>query len=194
MAIEQQSLLAVREMITELPESVTLSRENIMACVPAAIALWQDRTANDPHKRVQWFVESGNVSVAANVADISSIMETNGFRYEWLHESDILVSYAAKGPSLAVKFVNSYDRLKMTGPQDDYFLLAYVSTSGTITFKKPGTSSWTASNVFKIRSVAVPGTLGAMPASILPELMLVLAEILKAQFRDQNRGVALPTK
>lgn len=179
-------------MVTELPESVTLSRENILACIPAAIALWQDRTANDPHKRIQWVVESDLISVTANVATIAAQMEAKNFRYEWLHESDIIVAYAAKGPSLTVKFVNSYDRLQMSGPQDSYFLLAYISTSGTITFKKPGTSSWTASNIFKIRSVSIPSELNSLPASVLPELMLVLAEILKAQFRDQNRGVALP--
>lgn len=188
MAIEIEKLiLQARESVTELPESVTLSRESLYALIPQAILVWQERTNENPQKRQNFIRESGEISITDGTADIESEVNEKGFRLEYIKASDIEIA-TGQNPRFQVKFVNSLDRLRMAGIQDRFFILAYLS-GYKITFKDAGEEPGTMNGAFTLRSVVLPTDLTDMNESVLPELALVLGELAKNQLAQQNRGL-----
>lgn len=193
MILLEKLIFQAREQLTELPESVMLSRESLRALVPPAIALWQERTNGNLQKRQNFIRESGDIAVVDGVCDIAEVIDQFGFRLEFIRESDIEIEYPGT-PAFQVKFVNSLDRLKMVGRQDKFFTLCYLS--GTkMTFRYAGDAYIDSLNVsFKIRSVVFPTDLTDMNEALLPELSLVLAELAGNQLKEQNRGLNIPPK
>lgn len=186
MAIDvDQLVLLAREQLTELPESVIFSRENLRALVPSAVALWQEQTNSNHEKRHAFLKESDDIDVEANVADIADAVDEYGFRLDFIRDSDVLVSYDSP-IKLRTVFVSSIDRLRMPGRQDRFFVLAYLR--GTqIEFCHPNFIEW--SGTFRLRSVVIPFDLWEIPAPLAPELALVVAELARREFTQQNRGL-----
>lgn len=191
MAIDPlQLVLTARDMVTDLPESVTLPRDAIHSIIPSAIAIWQLQTANDPEKRQNFIVESGTITMTNNVADLAAEIASKGFRMEFIHEGDIEISYAGT-MNFTVKFIKTLDRFKIKGRQDAFFIKCYMSGT-TLRFCKansPWTEDW--DTTFKIRSVVIPSDLTLLPPSVLPELAIVLAdELRKTLPREKNLGLS----
>lgn len=196
MAIDVEELiLAARDMLTELPESVVFSRDNLLGLVKPAISLWQDQTNENPQKRQNFIVESAAVVVAAGVCDLAAEIDSKGFRLEFIKENDIALTITGgitQAPDLMVKFVNSLNRLKMKGRQDRFFTLAYLS--GTlITFKQAGSTAVDEiAGTLKLRSPVIPSDLSTMNKAVMYELAILVADLAKQQFRQQNRGLDKP--
>lgn len=190
MAIDPlQLVLTARDMVTDLPESVTLPRDAIFSMIPSAIAIWQLQTANDPEKRQNFIVESGTITMTNNVADIASEIASKGFRMEFIHESDIEISYTGS-TNFTVKFIKTLDRFKLRGRQDKFFVKCYMSGT-TLRFCKAN-AAWTEDwdTTFKIRSVVIPSDLTSLSPSVLPEIAIVLAdELRKMMPREKNFGL-----
>lgn len=191
MAIDENILiLTAREMVTELPESVDFSRESLRMMIKPAISIWQNQTNDDPQRRQNFIVESDAITIAAGQADLSTQIDTKGFRVDFIKESDIVIAYSGSGIiNYKVKFVNDFDRLISPGRQDKFFILAYLSGK-QITFKDAGQINVdTIGGSFKIRSVVIPSDLAGLPASVMPEIALVIADLCKKRIKDQNRGL-----
>ena len=190
-------VFAAREQLTELPESVTLSRQSLRAMVPASIALWQNEINANPARRHNFLQRSPNIRIASGVADISQVVETMGYRLDFIHESDIEIAYS-KQPVLHVRFVNSKNRLYLGSRQDRFYVLAYL-TGTKITFRDPDAAAnvdatATMNGQFTMRSVVLPTDLSKMPRSVLPDLAVALADLARQQLREQNRGVNIAPK
>lgn len=194
MAINPEELiLAARDMLTELPESVIFSRDNLQGLIKPAIAVWQEQTNNDPQKRHDFIVESNDITIILGVADISTEVDATGFRVDFLKEGDIEIAYA-KSPNFTVKFVNSLDRLKMKGRQDQFFMKVYLNGM-EMRFKEPGLADIdTLNGTFRIRSVVIPSNLADLSRSVMPMIATVVADLAKKQFAEKHRGVELPVK
>jgi hypothetical protein len=196
MAIDSEDLiLTARSMLTELPESVMLSRDNMFDQISPAISLWQERTNADLGKRQNFIRQSGDINIVDGVADISQAITDYGYRLDFLHDSDIYIPYTGeRNANYTVQFVASLNRLMSIGRQDKFFVLAYLSGE-TITFKFPeevGFGSIDAT--FQIRSVVIPGDLSKIPASVMPDIAVILADLASKQIRQQNRGLDRPVK
>lgn len=191
MAISIDELVfQAREQITGLPESVEFPRDAIRAVIPAAIAVWQERTNANPEKRQNFIRESSPITILANVADLESEVNAKGFRLEFISAADIEIAYETE-LRLPVKFVNSLSRLRLAGRQDRFFIKAYLS--GTrLTFYQP--SGEEVNGSFTLRSVVLPSDLTDMNESILPELATIVAELLKKRYYQQNRGLDINPK
>jgi hypothetical protein len=191
MAINTEELIfEARAMLTELPESVTLSRDNLFDMIRPAIQLWQEKTNADIGKRQNFIKQSTDINIVDGFADISTVVDSLGYRLDFLHESDIYVPYAGEvNANYTVKFVNSLNRLMSIGRQDKFFVLAFLSGS-SITFKEPGEVGFGSMNgTFQIRSVVIPTDLTQMPASVMPEIAVILADLAAKQIKQQNRGL-----
>lgn len=187
----------VREQITELPESVLFSRDNISSLIQPGIALWQEQTNNNKQKRHN-FIQQESVPIANGAADLSSAIDNKGFRLEYIREGDLEITTRDATPNLTVKFVASLNRLKLPGRADKFFVLAYLSGT-SIRFRDPDAASGedpllTMSGDAVLRSVVLPNYLDGVPESIAPELALVIADLARKQFLEQNRGLNLPIK
>ena len=191
MAITVDELVfQAREQITGLPESVEFPRDAIRAVIPAAIAVWQERTNANPEKRQNFIRESAPITIVEDVADLESEVNAKGFRLEFIHGSDIEIAYDVEIP-LPVKFVNTLDRFKLAGRQDAFFIKAYLS--GTrLMFRQPSGEAMNGS--FTLRSAVLPTDLTQMNKAILPELATIVAELLKKRFYQQNRGLDINPK
>lgn len=185
-------IMTAREILTELPESVHFSRESLRALVKPAISLWQDRTNADRNKRQNFVVTSNDISIIAGFADIATAVDAYGFRLEYIADADIVLPYGE--PNYRVKFVNSFDRLVSIGRQDKFFTLAYLS--GTqITFREAGVVELgTLDGTFKIVSPVIPSNLATLNAGVMPEIAIAVADLARAQMREQNRGLNIPPK
>jgi hypothetical protein len=187
---EQELILTAREMLTELPEAVHFSRENLRALIQPAIWLWQEKINDDPRKREQFIVESDAITISQGQADISTEVDAKGFRLDFIRDSDIVIAYGL--PNYTVKFVNSLNRLSSIGRQDKFYVLAYMSGSH-ITFKDAGSVDIDDINgSFTLRSIALPTSLDALPSSAKAELSIILADLAKTEIGQQNRGLDVP--
>jgi hypothetical protein len=193
MAITLDELVsASRELVTELPESVIFSYENIAALIPSAIALWQQKTNNDVSKRQAFIQESENISLTSVTgfgaeANILPQVDAKGFKLEFIKDSDIEIAYATGGePNFTVKFVPSLDRLKIFGRGDKFFIKAYLSGTN-IKFRKSDGLAFT--GTMKIKSVVLPSDLTTLPASVKGDLALIVAELAKLEIREKNLGL-----
>jgi hypothetical protein len=196
MAIDVEELiLTARGMLTELPESVTLSRDNMFDIIRPAIQLWQEKTNMDIGKRQNFIVQSNDIDIVEGVADISTAIDTYGYRLDFLHESDIYLTYTGeRNANYTVKFVASLNRLMSIGRQDKFFILAYLSGS-VITFKSPDEVGFgSMDGAFQIRSVVIPNNLADMNRSVMPEIAVILADLASKQIKQQNRGLDKPVK
>jgi hypothetical protein len=194
MAIDLNTLvLTAREQLTELPESVQFSRENLRALIAPAISAWQEQTNDDPNKRQPFIVESGAITIVNGLADILAEVEARGFRLDFIKDSDIEIAYA-KTPVFQVKFVNSLDRLQMHGRQDRFLIKVY--RSGTrFYFKDAGATDITSMNgSFTLRSVVIPNDPAQLPASVMPQIATAIADLARKQLAQQNRGLNMPPK
>ena len=185
-------ILLARDGLTELPESVIFSRENLLGLIPQAITLWQDRTNANPEKRHNFLILSDNISIRNSAADISEALDEFGYRVEYIAGSDVLLE-GTNLPKKKVTFVNSWDRLAHPGRQDKFSNLAYLQGK-IITFRNPlatgNTDPLKSLNArFKLNSVVIPNDLNEIPNSVMSDLALILAEIAKGEFRQQNRGL-----
>jgi hypothetical protein len=196
MAINAEDLiLTARSMLTELPESVTLSRDALFDMIRPAIYLWQEKTNQDLGKRQNFIVQSEDIPIVNGVADIGNIVDKYGYRLDFLHESDIYMPYTGEtNANYTVKFVNSLNRLQSVGRQDKFFILAYLSGK-SITFKGPDEVGFGAmETTFQIRSVVLPSDLGEIPDALMPEIAVLLADLAAKQLKQQNRGLDRPVK
>ena len=189
-----------RDALTELPESVIFSRENLLGLIPSAISIWQERTAKNPAKRHNFIQESGAIQIRNGVANISEAIDEYGYKLEYIEGSDVVIdlAYSPDLPNKRVVFVNSIDRLHAPGRADKFYILGYLLGT-TITFHNPiaavGEDATTTLNSrFKLRSVVMPNDLADIPESVAPEIGLIIAEIAKGQFRQQNKGLDLNPK
>lgn len=191
MAIDVNTLIfRAREQITGLPESVEFPRDAIYAVIPSAIAVWQERTNANHEKRQNFIRQSDPIAINDNVADIEEQVNLKGFRLEFINASDVEISYDAV-VQLPLKFVNSLDRFNLVGRQDAFFIKAYQSGM-KIRFRQP--SGDPIEQDLVIRSVVMPSNLEDMNEAILPELALIVAEIMKKRYYTQNRGLDIPPK
>lgn len=188
----EELVLMARDGLTELPESVIFSRENLRGLIPQAIALWQERTNSNPEKRHPFLVLSDNIKIQSGVADISEAVEDFGYKLEYISDSDIIIT-GENLPRKKVNFVYSWDRLVSPGIQDKFFILGYLEGM-TITFRNPVVIPdqdplKTLNAQFKLNSVVLPNSLEDTPKSVIADLALALAEIAKGQYRQQNKGI-----
>lgn len=193
MAIDlSQLVLTAREMLSELPESVHFSRENLRALVKPAISLWQSQTNADITRRQNFIVDSAAINVVDGVADIGPEVDAKGFRLDFIRESDIVLPYQL--PTYTVKFVNSFDRLMSTGRQDKFYILAYLSRT-RLTFREAGEVLIdTMNGTFILRSTVIPVDPAVMPVSVMPEIAMVIADLARARESKENRGLDIPPK
>lgn len=193
----EELLLTVRDLLTELPESVIFSRDSLLGMVKPAIAQWQDATNEDPQRRQNFIVESDPITIAAGVADLSAQVDAKGFRLEFVKENDIALTvtgYSSQTPNYQVKLVNSLDRLMTKGRQDKFYHLAYLS--GTkLTLRTAGTTVINGmAGSLKLRAPVIPADLATMNKPMMYELAAVIADMAKKQFLQQNRGLDVPVK
>lgn len=198
MAINTDELvLTARDLITELPESVIFSRENLFSLIKPAISLWQDQTNSDPQKRQNFIVESGLIFIASGIADLSSEIGLKGFRVEFIKDSDVTLSIAGVAPQvpqLNVKFVNSVNRLAIVGRQDRFFHLVHLSGS-RMTIRAAGSPSIAATNgTLTLRAPVIPSDLTTLNKPVMYEIAILLADLAKQQYKEQNRGLDIPVK
>lgn len=194
MAIDTEELvLMARDMLTDLPESVSIPRDMLFTLIKPAIALWQLQTNDDPARRQNFIVESNSQTITANVCDIATAIDTYGFRMDLIKEGDIEMTYAGE-VSFKVKFFNSLDRFKLRGRQDKYFYKCYMS--GTkLRFIEPGASSSdTFAGTFVIRSACIPSDPAALNQSVMPEIAINIADLVRKQIRMNNKGAERPPK
>lgn len=182
-----------RDLLTDLPESVTLPRDVLFSMIKPAIAIWQLQTNDDPQRRQNFIVASAPIAIAAGEADISAEVEAKGFRLDLIKESDIELPGSGE-VNFAVKFMSSLDRFKMRGRQDRFFYKCYMS--GTrLRFCEPG-ANWDDgyNGSLVLRSVVLPNDPGTMSKTLMPELAIVIADLARKQIREQNRGLNRPPK
>lgn len=182
-----QLILTAREMLTEEPEAVSYSRENLRALVRPAISLWQLQTNADITRRQNFIVDSAAIAIVDGVADIGPEVDAKGFRLDFIRESDIVLPYQL--PTYTLKFVNSFDRLMSAGRQDKFYILAYLS--GTrLTFREAGEVLIdTMNGDFILRSTVIPIDPSVMPVSVMPEIAMVIADLARARAPKENRGL-----
>ena len=186
-------ILRAREHLTELPESVIFSRENLIALLPSAISAWQTETNQNKTRRQAFVIESDPVEISDGEADLTDEFDDKGFRLDFLLEGDISLLTDGKAAAFNIKFVPSRDRLALIGRQDKFFTLAYLS--GTRIYLRSGTgASGELNGELLIRSVVLPADLEEFPSYIEPELATALAKLARMQFSAQNRGLDMPPK
>jgi hypothetical protein len=96
--------------------------------------------------------------------------------------------------TMQVNFVNSRDRLTLGGRQDIFSLPAYFD-GRVMYFRDPSTTVdplTSFEGTMTVRTTAVPVTLAQVPAGLIGELALIMAELIKTADKPvQNRGVDL---
>lgn len=187
MAIDPEKLVLVcRDMLTELPESVTLSRDNIFSLIKPAISIWQDQTNNDPRKRQNFVVRSRNISIRTGIADIASAVDDGGFRIEFFADGDVSVTTQGITGYRPAKFVSSRDRLYRTGRQDRFRDLIYLQGLKLLVKGKGQATPDTTTGSLVIASPVLPTDLSRFNEPVMYEIATVMADLAKKQLPDRN--------
>lgn len=184
-------ILRTRDLLTDLPEAVTLPRDQLFSMIGPAIAVWQAEIERDPEKRQLFTVTTDNIVVVNNVADIADAVNDHNLRLDKIKDADIEVVSGAT-TRFEVKMVNSHDRLRVRSAADRFFAKAYLS--GTrLTIVPPGaslTGAW--GGEIRITGLSMPQDLEALPQSAEPDLAIIIADIARKTIRQQNRGLDRP--
>lgn len=194
MAIDTEELiLMARDMLTDLPESVSIPRDMLYTLIKPAIALWQLQTNDDPARRQNFIVASDAQVITDTVCNLSGAIDTFGFRMDMIKEGDIEIAYAGE-VNFKVKFFNSLDRFKIRGRQDKYFYKCYISGT-TLRFIQPGASATALfSGSFVLRSVVIPSDPASLNQAVMPEIAINIADLVRKQIRMNNKGAERPPK
>ena len=189
----EELVLMARDMLTDLPESVSIPRDMLYTLIKPAIALWQLQTNNDPARRQNFIVASNTQNIVANVCDLANAIDTYGFRMEFIKEGDIEITYAGQ-VNFTVKFINSLDRFKIRSRADKYFIKCYMS--GTVLRFCAPDSAWSTAFAasFVLRSAVIPSDPASLNTGIMPEIAINIADLVRKQLRMNNKGVERPPK
>lgn len=177
-----------RVLLTEQPQSVRYDNTTIERAIPSAIADLQAEIQGQPAKWIDFTVETGDISIIDNVADISTEANGNGLLLSKIKNSTIIVSYVESPTMQTVQWVNSMDRLTLGGIADDYFIKAFINGSA-ITFKHPKEDPW--NSTFKIKSAAIPSDLSVLPASLVGDVARSLVRVLKFTLAPNEPGMSI---
>lgn len=181
----EELILAARDILTEEPESAEYSRDALLGLVKPAIVAWQDQTNQDVQKRQNFVVQSAAITITNGIADLSTEIDSKGFRIEFIKDSDIEVAISGVSPispEILVKLVSTKDRLNYRGRQDKFFVVGYLSGS-RITFRAPGSGAINSLNgTMTLRAPVIPSDLTAMNKPIMYELAIVIAQMAKQKY------------
>jgi hypothetical protein len=196
MAIDPEKLvLTARDMLTELPESVTLSRDNLFGMIKPAISVWQDQTNNDPAKRQNFVVTSTDVDIEAGIAEyLPQGRRCKGFRVEFFADGDVSLTTDGVTGYRPAKFVSSRDRLYRNGRQDKFRDLIYLQGMQLLVKGKGETVPENTNGTLVIASPVIPSDLADINGAVMYEIATVMADLAKKQLQQQNRGLDRPTQ
>jgi hypothetical protein len=190
--LTEELVMRTREMLTDEPESALLPREQLIAVIPIAISEWQKKIVKDRAQLEAFRVETGEITIADGVADLSNEVNAKNIRLDLLTESDIEFVSGPTFPFIkTVQFVRSYDRLTLGGIQDKFFILAFLS-GYQLRFRNPDTSpgddaTQTLTGTFKIRGISIPNDLEDVPETMTGDIAVILADLLRKRIKINQK-------
>ena len=191
MAIDAQTLvLSARSLLTSEDTALKLPLSDFHAVVPIALDEWNSRNREMERKTGygrKILATTASITINAGVATVRSAIEAVGIIPAKVREAEIDITYDGQ-PQLNVRFVNSRDRVKLTGIQDPFFVQAYFD-GDSIYF---GTVNGSPLNAvtFTIKGDSNPTDLTNVPEDLAGELAQILAELMRKYNTDsEHKGV-----
>lgn len=191
MAVDPQKLVrSARSLLTSEDTALKLPLTDFFAAIPVAIDEWHSRNrmmALKTGKSRKITATTANITISSGVANCKTAIEAVGILPDKVREAEIFISYAGN-PNLAVRFVNSRDRVNLNGVQDKFFINAHFDNE-KIFFQNVGGVPLNAVD-FTITADSNPTTLANMPEDLFGEIAQILAELMKKFNTDtEHKGV-----
>lgn len=182
MAIDREVLVnSARSLLTAMDTALKFPKTDFYPAVDIAVDEWhfRNRASKNPRKLT---ATTGDMTITSGIAPAKAALEAAGIYLDRIKDAEIFLTYGGN-PELAVRWVNSRDRLKLIAEHDKHFVCAYFD--GDKIYFQPVNGTALTAVTFQITADAKVKDLADLPEDISGELAQILAEIMR-KFNTDN--------